>query len=91
MEGDQDKLKIILKGKNQRKEKYKHDRLDMDLHFTLCEQTNGFQRHYHLCQTTFDLLVCILDIQVDYERSHNASDGNEPILLVMIVASIDGL
>ena len=86
IEDDQDELDVIFNRKQRRRKKYKHDRLDMDRHFEMCELTNGFQRRYHMSRDAFDDLVRILNITVDEARSRNSTEGNEPISPVMIVA-----
>ena len=46
-EDDEGELFILKRKKQRRKEKYVHDRLDMDRHFGMCLHTNGFQLRYH--------------------------------------------
>ena len=76
------------KRRQQRKAKYKYNRLDMKSHFEMCRHTSGFQRRYHMSERSFKRLLEILerDLHVDSKQSKNSTSGNAPITPKMKVA-----
>ena len=82
--GEEDRTKR----RQQRKSKYKYNRLDMKSHFDMCRHTSGFQKRYHMTEHSFQRLLKILedDLQVNLKQSLNSTGGNAPITPEMKVA-----
>ena len=69
-----------------RQEKFHFKRIDMNYHFEMCRQTNGFQCRYHMSENAYRGLVNILhdDISPNVERSRASTNGNSPISSEMV-------
>ena len=70
----------------QRKEKFTYKRIDMDYHFNMCRQTNGFQCRYHMTEKSYHHLVNILycDIAPNEQQSRKSTSGNDPVTAQMV-------
>ena len=69
-----------------RQEKFHFKRIDMDYHFDMCRQTNGFQSRYHMSENAYRGLVNILhdDITPNLKRSRSSTNGNSSINSEMV-------
>ena len=78
----------IPKQKRDNTKKYRHQRINLNSYFDMCQETNGFQRRYHMSIDSFNTLVHILskDITINVIKSLNSTSGNDPITKRMIVA-----
>ena len=59
---DEDELHfaLLVSGQKQRRVKWKHQRIDWDIHLKMLRHTGGFQSRYHMTESTFNKLVDIL-------------------------------
>ena len=70
-----------------RTQKYTYIRIDWEKHLVACRRKpNGFQKQYHMEETSFYHLVGILDIKVHEGLSRASTNGNEPIRPHIVVA-----
>ena len=85
-DNEMDEILICSSKKQKRRKKYKHKRLNLDDHIDMCNETDGFERRYHMSYDSFKRLVKILNIKVDEQKSRNSTGGEDPISSSMIVA-----
>ena len=64
-DGEMDELTVLRSIKKRRKKNFRHNRLDLPEHMSMCLETGGFERRYHMLYDTYIRLVEILEISVD--------------------------
>mmetsp|Transcript_34989 Transcript_34989/g.40485 ORF Transcript_34989/g.40485 Transcript_34989/m.40485 type:complete len:80 (-) Transcript_34989:44-283(-) len=63
-EGDDILMQELIFGPSPRKtlkSKFQFQRLDLEYHFRMCRETNGFQKRYHMPEAAFMRLHDILE------------------------------
>ena len=88
---DEDELHfaLLVSGQKQRRVKWKHQRIDWDIHLKMLRHTGGFQSRYHMTESTFNKLVDILReaLEKNERQSIRSTGGNDPITSEMTVAA----
>jgi hypothetical protein len=91
---DHDELEVIFMLFNQNKTtsrnfKWQHIRLNWEDHLEKERHQNTFESKYHMSEKAFNKLLQHLrdDITVDFTKSRNSTQGNEPIYPELIVAT----
>jgi hypothetical protein len=77
------------KAKVSRRIKWEHQRLDWDEHVKKLHHTQMFSTYYHMSEDTFLILLEIVhdDITVDYIKSRNSTNGNDPIYPELVLTA----
>jgi len=88
-DNDNDELNFILlgNGPQQRRVKWKHERIDWDKHLEMLRHTRRFNITYHMTESCFNKLVDILriDLAKNEVQSIRSTGGNDPITAAMTV------
>lgn len=87
---DQDLLFVLLfSGKQQRRVKWMHRRIDWNYHIEMLRETGKFQSRYHMKEPTFNYLVQNLRCKITCNevQSIRSTRGNDPITPEMTVGA----
>ena len=79
---------ILSTNKRQRSIKYRHERKDWAEHVEMLLQTDQFENRFRMPKAHFEYLLEAIRgaITVDFARSSNSTEGNEPIYPEVILA-----
>ena len=86
---DLEAIRLIFEmNRRKRAAKYKHDRKDWYEHADMLEQTGEFENRFRMSRDHFNILLdAIKDaITVDFARSANSTEGNDPIYPEVVLA-----